>query len=117
MKGGGSWAGVYAGPALSRFPSSKPLIPVIVPGGMMPALAPREIPKLHVRGRRGAYFIRGFPGPDVTESGPYPTIRDANEKLRGLLRTYKFGHLRSFWTCEKLPREGATARRNTNATR
>lgn len=39
--------------------------------------------------------------PESEDCGPYDTQREAVEDLRGLERTERYGHRRSFWTCER----------------
>ncbi len=43
--------------------------------------------------------------PDCDDCGPYSTRAEAEEDQRGLERFAKWGHLRSYWTCEPEPRK------------
>lgn len=48
--------------------------------------------------RADGYWLLG--GPEHLEMGPYKRLADAREAKRGAVRFYKFGHIRSFVTCE-----------------
>lgn len=56
--------------------------------------------RLRIARRHGAWWILGG-GDDAGDIGPYATRREAEEDRRGLERTARYGHRRSFWTCEK----------------
>lgn len=48
--------------------------------------------------RADGWWVVGLHDPACPEAGPYATKSEADETRRGLERTARYGHRRSFWT-------------------
>ena len=57
-------------------------------------------PKLLAEKRNDDWWITGLPELGYPECGPYDTKAEAMDDLRGLVRFFKYGHDREFWTSD-----------------